>query len=103
MVPSPASSPALDGVSRACLYEARADRPQDMPPSTPLLPEKNKRNIIAYLDTVQQRQSKTRWCRLNPGRNGALFGWVFSMGAVTTSPHHLESPPGPAKAKEVMK
>src|SRR3954470_14931740 len=53
-------APSLEGVSKKHLYEAMQTGPQNMPsfPDT-TMPEKNKQDIIAYLDTVNSDKSKT--------------------------------------------
>ena len=61
--------------------------PQNMP-SFPdsTMPEQQKKDIIAYLETVngdesdEPRRSQARWPR--PGQSEGLFGWIFGLGAL---------------------
>ncbi|MGW1002764.1 cytochrome bc1 complex diheme cytochrome c subunit [Streptomyces sp. NPDC002520] len=79
-------APNLDGVSPKHIYEAMQTGPQNMPSfSDTTLSEKNKKDIIAYLDAVNG--SKTE----NPGGldlggigpvSEGLFAWIFGLGAL---------------------
>jgi ubiquinol-cytochrome c reductase cytochrome c subunit len=79
-------APSLKGVSGKHLYEAMQTGPQNMPsfPDT-TMPEKNKQDVIAYLDTVNSDKTKTpgglELGGLGPVSEG-LFAWVFGMGAL---------------------
>ncbi|MEU0967731.1 cytochrome c [Streptomyces sp. NPDC005917] len=79
-------APDLSGVDPKHMYEAMQTGPQNMPsfPDT-TMPEKNKKDIIAYLNAVNS--SKTT----NPGGldlggigpvSEGLFSWVFGLGAL---------------------
>jgi ubiquinol-cytochrome c reductase cytochrome c subunit len=79
-------APNLEGVSHKHIYEAMQTGPQNMP-SFPdaTMPDQDKRDIIAYLDTVASNKSKNpgglELGGLGPVAEG-LFGWVFGMGAM---------------------
>ena len=79
-------APTLQDVAPKHIYEAMQTGPQNMPsfPDT-TLSEKNKKDIIAYLDAVNS--SKTT----NPGGldlgglgpvSEGLFAWIFGLGAL---------------------
>jgi ubiquinol-cytochrome c reductase cytochrome c subunit len=79
-------APNLDDVSPKYVYEAMQTGPQNMPsfPDT-IMPEQDKRDIIAYLDTVATGESESPG-GLELGGYGpvaeGLFGWVFGLGAL---------------------
>ncbi|MDT3397839.1 c-type cytochrome [Streptomyces sp. B1866] len=79
-------APSLKGVSDKHLYEAMLTGPQNMP-SFPdsTLPEKEKKEIIAYLNAVNGSKAETpgglELGGLGPVSEG-LFAWVFGMGAL---------------------
>ncbi|MBH1933575.1 c-type cytochrome [Streptomyces sp. AV19] len=79
-------APNLEGVDPKHLYEAMQTGPQNMPsfPDT-VLSQKNKKDIVAYLDEVNSSKSES------PGGLGlggfgpvseGLFAWVFGLGAL---------------------
>ncbi len=79
-------APDLEGVDPKHIYEAMQTGPQNMPsfPDT-TLSEKNKKDIIAYLDAVNSEDT------VEPGGLGlgglgpvseGLFSWVFGLGAL---------------------
>ncbi|WP_405815812.1 c-type cytochrome [Streptomyces sp. NBC_01390] len=79
-------APDLEGVAPKHIYEAMQTGPQNMPsfPDT-TLSEKNKKDIIAYLDAVNGEDT------VEPGGLGlgglgpvseGLFGWIFGLGAL---------------------
>jgi len=79
-------APSLEGVSPKHLYEAMQTGPQNMPsfPDT-TMPEQQKRDIIAYVKTVNGPQTE------NPGGltlgglgpvSEGLFAWIFGLGAL---------------------
>ncbi|MEU1008045.1 c-type cytochrome [Streptomyces sp. NPDC088810] len=79
-------APSLEGVAPKHIYEAMQTGPQNMPsfPDT-TMSEKNKKDIIAYLNAVNG--SKTE----NPGGlelgglgpvSEGLFAWIFGLGAL---------------------
>lgn len=79
-------APGLEGVSPKHIYEAMQTGPQNMPsfPDTTLT-EKNKQDIIAYLDAVNGDDT------VEPGGLGlgglgpvseGLFAWVFGLGGL---------------------
>lgn len=79
-------APSLEGVDPKHIYEAMQTGPQNMPsfPDT-TLSEKNKKDIIAYLDAVNGDNTE------NPGGldlgglgpvSEGLFGWIFGLGAL---------------------
>ncbi|MFE3324205.1 c-type cytochrome [Streptomyces sp. NPDC059176] len=79
-------APNLEGVSPKHIYEAMQTGPQNMPsfPDT-TMPEQEKRDIIAYIQTVNSGESE------NPGGlslgglgpvSEGLFAWVFGLGAL---------------------
>ncbi|WFB09972.1 cytochrome c [Streptomyces sp. LX-29] len=79
-------APPLDGVSPKHIYEAMQTGPQNMPsfPDT-TMPEKEKRDIIAYLQKVNSEETETpgglELGGLGPVSEG-LFAWVFGMSAM---------------------
>ncbi|MDW4906831.1 c-type cytochrome [Streptomyces sp. ADMS] len=79
-------APDLEGVDPKHIYEAMQTGPQNMPsfPDT-TLSEKNKKDIIAYLDAVNSEDT------VEPGGLGlgglgpvseGLFAWIFGLGAL---------------------
>ncbi|MGW7420983.1 cytochrome bc1 complex diheme cytochrome c subunit [Streptomyces sp. NPDC054813] len=79
-------APSLEGVDPKHIYEAMQTGPQNMPsfPDT-TLSEKNKKDIIAYLDAVNSPKTE------NPGGldlgglgpvSEGLFAWIFGLGAL---------------------
>jgi ubiquinol-cytochrome c reductase cytochrome c subunit len=80
------TAPNLAGVSPKHMYEAMQSGPQSMPvfPDT-TLPEQQKKDIIAYVKTVNGTQSETPG-GLNLGGLGpvseGLFAWIFGLGAL---------------------
>ncbi|MGW1022392.1 cytochrome bc1 complex diheme cytochrome c subunit [Streptomyces sp. NPDC002577] len=79
-------APSLADVSPKHIYEAMLTGPQNMPsfPDTTMT-EKNKKDIIAYLDAVNSDQTVNKG-GLNLGGLGpvseGLFGWIFGLGAL---------------------
>ncbi|MEV1055210.1 c-type cytochrome [Streptomyces sp. NPDC049887] len=79
-------APNLEGVSPKHIYEAMQTGPQNMPsfPDT-TMPEQEKRDIIAYIQTVNSGESETpgglSLGGLGPVSEG-LFAWVFGLGAL---------------------
>ncbi|NUK01969.1 c-type cytochrome [Streptomyces lunaelactis] len=79
-------APSLEGVSPKHAYEAMQTGPQNMPsfPDT-TLPEKQKQDIIAYIETVNGEEAESPG-GLNLGGLGpvseGLFGWIFGLGAL---------------------
>ncbi|MFG2333761.1 c-type cytochrome [Streptomyces sp. NPDC048604] len=79
-------APNLEGVSPKHLYEAMQTGPQNMPsfPDT-TMPEKEKRDIIAYVQAVNSDQTDNpgglKLGGLGPVSEG-LFAWVFGLGAL---------------------
>ncbi|MCX4233039.1 c-type cytochrome [Streptomyces sp. NPDC020707] len=79
-------APTLEGVDPKHLYEAMQTGPQNMPsfPDTTLT-EKNKKDIIAYLDAVNGDESESpgglALGGLGPVSEG-LFGWIFGLGGL---------------------
>ncbi|MBM6402436.1 cytochrome bc1 complex diheme cytochrome c subunit [Phycicoccus sonneratiae] len=75
-------APALKDVSAKHIYEAMATGPQSMPVfnDANVTPE-NKRDIIAFLDTVDRQESPGGLTlgSLGPVTEG-LFAWVFGLG-----------------------
>ncbi|WNM34597.1 c-type cytochrome [Streptomyces sp. Li-HN-5-11] len=79
-------APSLEGVAPKHIYEAMQTGPQNMPsfPDTTLT-EKNKKDIIAYLNAVNGDET------VNPGGlelgglgpvSEGLFAWIFGLGAL---------------------
>lgn len=79
-------APSLEGVDPKHVYEAMQTGPQNMPsfPDT-TMPEKQKQDIIAYIQTVNGEDSESpgglKLGGLGPVSEG-LFGWVFGLGAL---------------------
>lgn len=79
-------APSLEDVSPKHIYEAMQTGPQNMPsfPDT-IMPEKNKQDIIAYLDAVNGEQTESpgglKLGGLGPVSEG-LFGWIFGLGTL---------------------
>ncbi|MFF8531213.1 c-type cytochrome [Streptomyces sp. SAS_267] len=79
-------APSLEGVDPKHIYEAMQTGPQNMPsfPDTTLT-EKNKQDIIAYLDAVNGDDTESpgglELGGLGPVSEG-LFGWVFGLGTL---------------------
>ncbi|MEV6015214.1 c-type cytochrome [Streptomyces sp. NPDC002667] len=79
-------APSLEGVDPKHIYEAMQTGPQNMPsfPDTTLT-EKNKQDIIAYLDAVNGDETESNGGLelggLGPVSEG-LFGWVFGLGTL---------------------
>ncbi|MEU8570640.1 c-type cytochrome [Streptomyces pathocidini] len=79
-------APELDDVEPKHIYEAMQTGPQQMP-SFPdsTMPEEDKRDIIAYLHTVNSKDSESpggfELGGLGPVSEG-LFGWVFGLGVM---------------------
>ncbi|MBV1938067.1 MULTISPECIES: c-type cytochrome [Streptomyces] len=79
-------APTLEDVDPKHLYEAMQTGPQNMPsfPDTTLT-EKNKQDIIAYLDAVNSDDSESpgglELGGLGPVSEG-LFGWIFGLGGL---------------------
>lgn len=79
-------APTLEGVDPKHIYEAMQTGPQNMPsfPDTTLT-EKNKKDIIAYLDAVNSDKTVEpgglSLGGLGPVSEG-LFAWVFGLGGL---------------------
>ncbi|MET7361551.1 cytochrome c [Streptomyces sp. NPDC005562] len=79
-------APSLEGVAPKHIYEAMQTGPQNMPsfPDT-TMPEKNKKDIIAYLDAVNGEKTESpgglKLGGLGPVSEG-LFGWIFGLGSL---------------------
>jgi ubiquinol-cytochrome c reductase cytochrome c subunit len=79
-------APDLEGVAPKHIYEAMQTGPQNMPsfPDT-TLSEKNKKDIIAYLNAVNGDDTESpgglELGGLGPVSEG-LFAWVFGLGAL---------------------
>jgi ubiquinol-cytochrome c reductase cytochrome c subunit len=79
-------APTLEDVDPKHIYEAMQTGPQNMPsfPDTTLT-EKNKKDIIAYLDAVNSDKSESpgglELGGLGPVSEG-LFGWIFGLGGL---------------------
>ncbi|GGX62075.1 cytochrome bc1 complex diheme cytochrome c subunit [Streptomyces fructofermentans] len=79
-------APTLEDVDPKHIYEAMQTGPQNMPsfPDTTLT-EKNKQDIIAYLDVVNSDDSASpgglELGGLGPVSEG-LFGWIFGLGGL---------------------
>ena len=79
-------APSLEGVSPKHLYEAMQTGPQNMPsfPDT-TLPEQQKRDVIAYVTTVNSDETPSpggfALGGLGPVSEG-LFGWIFGLGSL---------------------
>ncbi|MEU0835923.1 c-type cytochrome [Streptomyces sp. NPDC005969] len=79
-------APSLEGVEPKHVYEAMQTGPQNMPsfPDT-TMPSQQKRDIIAYIKTVNSGQSENpgglELGGLGPVSEG-LFAWIFGLGAL---------------------
>ncbi|MEU6661475.1 c-type cytochrome [Streptomyces sp. NPDC046821] len=79
-------APSLEGVAPKHIYEAMQTGPQNMPsfPDT-TMPEKSKKDIIAYLDAVNGDKTESpgglKLGGLGPVSEG-LFAWIFGLGAL---------------------
>ncbi|GGW67093.1 cystathionine beta-lyase [Streptomyces lucensis JCM 4490] len=79
-------APSLEGVDPKHIYEAMQTGPQNMPsfPDT-TMSEKNKKDIIAYLNAVDGSQTENpggmELGGLGPVSEG-LFAWIFGLGAL---------------------
>ncbi|MDO0928065.1 c-type cytochrome [Streptomyces sp. TG1A-8] len=79
-------APSIEGTSPKHIYEAMQTGPQNMPsfPDT-TLSEKNKKDIIAYLNAVNGDETEspggTELGGLGPVSEG-LFGWIFGLGGL---------------------
>ncbi|MCF3961738.1 cytochrome bc1 complex diheme cytochrome c subunit [Streptomyces fuscigenes] len=79
-------APDLEGVSAKHIYEAMQTGPQNMPsfPDT-TMPSAQKKQIIAYIKTVNASQSESpgglSLGGLGPVSEG-LFAWIFGLGAL---------------------
>ncbi|MGW2561193.1 cytochrome bc1 complex diheme cytochrome c subunit [Streptomyces sp. NPDC001514] len=79
-------APNLAGVSPKHIYEAMQTGPQNMPsfPDT-TMPEQEKRDIIAYLQTVNSGETENpgglKLGGLGPVTEG-LFAWIFGLGVL---------------------
>ncbi|MGW7055396.1 cytochrome bc1 complex diheme cytochrome c subunit [Streptomyces sp. NPDC054887] len=79
-------APSLEDVSPKHLYEAMQTGPQNMPsfPDT-TMPEQQKKDIIAYVKTVNGEETETpggfALGGLGPVSEG-LFGWIFGLGSL---------------------
>ncbi|MEU7579282.1 cytochrome c [Streptomyces sp. NPDC041068] len=79
-------APSLEDVSPKHIYEAMQTGPQNMPsfPDT-TMPEKEKKDIIAYLDAVNGEKTESpgglKLGGLGPVSEG-LFAWIFGLGSL---------------------
>lgn len=79
-------APSLEGVDPKHIYEAMQTGPQNMPsfPDTTMT-EKNKKDIIAYLNAVNGSETENpgglELGGLGPVSEG-LFAWIFGLGAL---------------------
>ncbi|GAA1308741.1 c-type cytochrome [Streptomyces sp. NBC_00257] len=79
-------APSLEGVDPKHVYEAMQTGPQSMPsfPDT-TMPAQQKRDIIAYIQTVNSAQAENpgglKLGGLGPVSEG-LFAWIFGLGAL---------------------
>lgn len=79
-------APSLEDVDPKHVYEAMQTGPQSMPsfPDT-TMPSQQKRDIIAYIKTVNSGESATpgglKLGGLGPVSEG-LFAWIFGLGAL---------------------
>ncbi|MFM9367446.1 c-type cytochrome [Streptomyces sp. Da 82-17] len=79
-------APTLEDVDPKHIYEAMQTGPQNMPsfPDT-TMPEKEKKDIIAYLDAVNGEKTANpgglKLGGLGPVSEG-LFAWIFGLGAL---------------------
>ncbi|MEU0989630.1 c-type cytochrome [Streptomyces sp. NPDC005953] len=80
-------APTLEGVSAKHIYEAMQTGPQNMP-SFPdgVMPEKEKQDIIAYVEAMNDPNKSSSPGGLSLGGLGpvseGLFAWVFGLGAL---------------------
>lgn len=80
------TAPSLAGASPKHIYEAMQTGPQNMP-SFPdsTMPEQQKKDIIAYIQTVNGEKSESpgglKLGGLGPVSEG-LFGWIFGLGVL---------------------
>lgn len=77
-------APSLDGVSNKHIYEALLTGPQQMPVfSDGVLKPEEKRNIIAYLDSVKKnpKYGGSSLGSYGPVSEG-LFAWLLGIGAL---------------------
>ncbi|MFF1837914.1 c-type cytochrome [Streptomyces sp. NPDC058231] len=79
-------APSLEDVDPKHIYEAMQTGPQNMPsfPDT-TMPEQQKKDIIAYIHTVNSSDSESpgglKLGGLGPVSEG-LFGWIFGLGTL---------------------
>jgi ubiquinol-cytochrome c reductase cytochrome c subunit len=79
-------APSLEDVSEKHIYEAMQTGPQNMPsfPDT-TMPEKEKKDIIAYIKTVNGEDTASPGGLplggIGPVAEG-LFGWIFGLGVL---------------------
>lgn len=79
-------APSLEGVAPKHIYEAMQTGPQNMPsfPDT-TMSEKNKKDIIAYLNAVNGDETENpgglELGGLGPVSEG-LFAWIFGLGVL---------------------
>ncbi|MDQ8701438.1 c-type cytochrome [Streptomyces sp. LHD-70] len=79
-------APTLEDVSPKHIYEAMQTGPQNMPsfPDT-TMPEKEKKDIIAYIDAVNSDKTASpgglKLGGLGPVSEG-LFAWIFGLGTL---------------------
>ncbi|MGW6459560.1 cytochrome bc1 complex diheme cytochrome c subunit [Streptomyces sp. NPDC055078] len=80
-------APTVEGASAKHIYEAMQTGPQNMP-SFPdgILPEKEKQDIIAYVETMNDPDKASSPGGLSLGGLGpvseGLFAWIFGLGAL---------------------
>ncbi|AEW93646.1 MULTISPECIES: cytochrome bc1 complex diheme cytochrome c subunit [Streptomycetaceae] len=79
-------APTLEGVDPKHIYEAMLTGPQNMPAfPDATMPQKDKKDIVAYLDKVDSEKSENpgglELGGLGPVSEG-LFGWIFGLGAL---------------------
>ncbi|MEU2725867.1 c-type cytochrome [Streptomyces smyrnaeus] len=79
-------APDLSGVSEKHIYEAMQTGPQNMPSFTDgALPEKDKRDIVAYVKEVNGEKSESpggfKLGGFGPVAEG-MFAWIFGLGAL---------------------
>jgi ubiquinol-cytochrome c reductase cytochrome c subunit len=80
-------APALEGVSDKHIYQAMITGPQSMPVfSDSNLSSESKRDIIAFLNTIEEQPSPGGMTlgSLGPVSEG-LFAWVFGLGLLIAS------------------
>lgn len=79
-------APGLDDVDDKHIYEAMQTGPQNMPsfPDT-VMPEKDKRDIVAYVKTVNSDKSESpggfKLGGFGPVSEG-MFAWIFGLGSM---------------------